>query len=374
MNTRITLDKHYLKNGTISLHLAFYPYFYDRRSRKTIKSENLQLFLYGHPKTPAERRHNEEVTELAKAILCKRTIQIRNEEFGFLDKSTRNEDFVAYFRELARTKHPKWNGCLQHFIKFTGGKCTFGMVTVDLCKRFRDYLENEASCLHKDAPISQNTMSGYMATFRALIRRAYVDKLIDSNLNDFFDGIAPKKVKKEFLTTEEFRQLMSTPCKYDVLRRISAFAVFTGLRISDLSSLSWDMIQKAPDGGWHIVKKIQKTQQNEALPVSDEALSWCGERGTGIVFRGFRRSMISYPFKKWLEDAGITKHITFHCLRHTTATMLITKGVDIYTVSKMLTHSDVHTTQIYADVVDQKRREAANAITLNDFDSEKQKP
>ena len=69
--------------------------------------------------------------------------------------------------------------------------------------------------------------------------------------------------------------------------------------------------------------------------------------------------------KKWVKKAGITKDITFHCFRHTYATLQITQGTDIYTVSKMLGHSDVRTTQVYAQIVDEKKQKAANAIILN---------
>ena len=74
--------------------------------------------------------------------------------------------------------------------------------------------------------------------------------------------------------------------------------------------------------------------------------------------------MTTYPLKKWIEASGIPKHITFHCFRHTNATLLITKGVDIYTVSGMLTHTNVKTTQIYAHLVDSKKREAAETIDI----------
>ena len=76
------------------------------------------------------------------------------------------------------------------------------------------------------------------------------------------------------------------------------------------------------------------------------------------------RSMIQEPLKEWLKEAGIKKHITFHCFRHTYATLQIAAGTDIYTVSKMLTHKNVSTTQIYADLVDAKKRESANKISL----------
>ena len=60
--------------------------------------------------------------------------------------------------------------------------------------------------------------------------------------------------------------------------------------------------------------------------------------------------------------AGITKNITFHCARHTHATLLLTNGVDIYTVSKLLGHKEIKTTQVYARIIDEKKKEAVNKI------------
>ena len=74
--------------------------------------------------------------------------------------------------------------------------------------------------------------------------------------------------------------------------------------------------------------------------------------------------MIQHPLQKWLKLAGIEKHITFHCFRHTFATLQIALGTDIFTVSKMLTHKNVSTTQIYAELVNEKKRESANRISL----------
>ena len=68
---------------------------------------------------------------------------------------------------------------------------------------------------------------------------------------------------------------------------------------------------------------------------------------------------------RWAKEAGITKHVTFHCARHTFATLELTMGADLYTVSKLLGHTSVSTTQIYAKIVDQKKKEAVNL--LNDL-------
>ena len=364
MATKVKLDKHYLKNGTTTLHIAYYPPFYDKRTRRTIKSENLNLFLYTHPKTKVEKDHNEDIDQLAKAILSKRIVSVHNQEYGFLDKSVKKEDFIEYFRTVSNGRHSKWDGALKQFIKFTGGKCTFGMVTVDFCKRYREFLLHDAINVRTGARLTQNSASGYFATFRSLLKRAYVDKLLESNLNDFFDGIPMKKTKIPYLTIDEIHKLMSTPCMYDVLRRIAIFGLYTGLRISDLESLTWENIVRAPDGSWCIRKEIRKSAREETIPVTEEALYWCGERSSGKVFTGFTRTMISGPFHKWIEDAGITdKHITFHCLRHTTATTMCSKGVDVYLVSKMLTHSNVQTTQIYAEVSDGNNRMAAERMS-----------
>ena len=99
MLTKVTIKKNYLKNGTISLHLAYYPPFYDAREHKIIRTENLQLSLIAKPKTAIEKKHNADMEDLALAIQSKRLIQIRNEEFDFLDKTKGSEDFLAYFEK-----------------------------------------------------------------------------------------------------------------------------------------------------------------------------------------------------------------------------------------------------------------------------------
>ena len=74
--------------------------------------------------------------------------------------------------------------------------------------------------------------------------------------------------------------------------------------------------------------------------------------------------MTQHPLKKWIKQSGIQKHISFHCFRHSYAVIQISLGTDIYTVSKMLTHKNVSTTQIYADLINTKKRETANKISL----------
>ena len=116
--------------------------------------------------------------------------------------------------------------------------------------------------------------------------------------------------------------------------------------------------------GPRVSLRTQKTQTVALLPISQEALELCGERSTGKVFKGLKRCMINEPLKAWLRSAGITKKFSFHGFRHSYATLQIAAGTDIYTVSKMLTHKNVSTTQIYAGLVSSKKRETVGKIRL----------
>jgi integrase len=328
------------------------------------RREYLGIYIYAHPKNEMEREFNNDMLNKAEAIRCIRVQSLINEEFGFLDKTKQKADFLAYFKKMCRNKDQKWQFVYQYFYNFVKGQCTFGDVNVDLCKKFREYLLNAKQLKHNNRPISLNSASGYYSTFRGLLKIAYRDKWFRENINDYLDKIEPQDVKKEYLTLDEVKQLAATPCDIPVLKSASLFACLTGLRISDILNLQWEDFTIAPDQGYCLRIRTQKTQTEATLPISYEAYELCGTPGTGKVFKELKRSMINYPLKSWLKKAGITKPITFHGFRHSYAVIQISLGTDIYTVSKMLTHKNVSTTQIYADLVNSKKRETANKISL----------
>ena len=111
---------------------------------------------------------------------------------------------------------------------------------------------------------------------------------------------------------------------------------------------------------------MEKTEKPLHLPISDNAMKWLPERGSAKgsdpVFPLYYEGLVNRKLKIMTKQLGIDKHITFHCSRHTFATMMLTLGVDIYTVSKLLGHRRVTTTQIYGNIVDKKKREAVDMI------------
>ena len=301
--------------------------------------------------------------EKAETIRCIRYQSLVNEQFGFLDKTKLKMDFLTYFEKKAKSKYDKWMSAYKHFKDFCNGRCLMKAVTIGLCNDFRTYIL-KIRVKQTGNIISRNSAAGYWSTFRALLKLAYKEGWLRENANDYLDRIDWEEPKINYLEIEEVKKLAATPYKVEVLKRASLFACMTGLRISDILQLRWENIELSLDGGYCMRIRTQKTKTQATLPLSDEALSYCGKQGRGMVFKGLSRAHTREPFKKWLKDAGIKKKITFHDLRHTYATFLITNGTDIYTVSKMLTHKNVATTQIYAEVVNQKKRDAANSISL----------
>ena len=117
--------------------------------------------------------------------------------------------------------------------------------------------------------------------------------------------------------------------------------------------------------GWRIVFHQQKTKGLQYLDISEQAKSYLGKPGSDAerVFIGLSySSYMNVALQQWLLRAGITKSITFHCARHTFAVLQLTLGTEIYTLSKLLGHSELRTTQIYAKIIDEKKKEAVNRI------------
>lgn len=363
-STKVTIRQRGISKGRYSLYLDFYPAIRIPETMQMSRREYLGIYIYEKPRTEIEKEYNREMLTKAEAIRAVRVQSIINENFGFLDKNKRNADFLDYFYQGSTRKDPKWSMVYAHFEKFVKGKCSFGDVTVDLCRKFRAYLLFTDQLKSKKLKVSQNSAAGYFSTFRSLLKIAYRDKLINENINDFLESIDIKDTKKEYLTLDELKILSETPCDIPVLKTASLFSCLTGLRISDILKLDWSEIVFASDGEYCMRICTEKTETESTLPISLEALQLCGERSTGKVFKGLERNMTQQPLKSWITLAGIDKNITFHCFRHTFATLQIALGTDIYTVSKMLTHKNVSTTQIYAELVNSKKRESANKISL----------
>ncbi len=136
------------------------------------------------------------------------------------------------------------------------------------------------------------------------------------------------------------------------------------MRWSDIEKLKWSEVQKT-ENGYKIVFHQQKTKGLQYLDISEQAREYLGSEGMPQekVFTNLKYNVLANnELLKWVQAAGIKKKITFHCARHTFATLQLTVGTDLYTLSKLLGHTDIKTTQIYGQIIDEKKREAVNRI------------
>lgn len=370
---KVTLRKRLLPSGKITLYLDYYPPLRDPVNKQLVRHEYLGIYLVNKPRFAIEKEANKEKIRQAEAIRSERELEIIRGQFNFLDKHKQKMDFLAYFRKKLDIKDQKWIRVYDHFSNYCNGQCSMSDLTIPFCEGFRDYLLTAKQLRDETKDLSQNSASGYWSTFRGCLKIAYHEKLLKENVNEFLEPITAVTGRREYLTIEEVRKLASTPCDVPDLKNASLFSILTGLRISDILALTWSNIEKAQDGGWCIRIRTEKTDTEATLPLTNEAYKLCGRRSTGLVFWKLKRSYINEPLKEWIKAAGITKHITFHCFRHTFATLQVSEGTDIYTVSHLLTHANVGTTQIYADIVDKNKREAVERIKIKETPKKKEK-
>ena len=374
MATKVSLRQKAISGNRQSLYLDFYPPIPNPETGKPTRREFLGLYMFNKPKNPFDKQSNNETKQLAENIRAKRQIEIQAENYGFLNTKLKAEtDFVQYFKQIVESKtgHTKdnWQTALNYFEMFTGGKLSISNLNQKLCNDFREYLLTAKRQRGiQSEHISQSSARAYYSKFKAVLKQAYKKGLIDIDLSTRIDGISQPEVQREYLTLEQLQALANTPCSKPLLKNAAIFSALTGLRISDILKLVWGEVQYSEQEGYFLQFRQKKTKGVEVLPISEQAFKLLGERQepTSRVFEGLIYSTrLNVHLKNWILQAGITKHITFHCFRHTFATLQLSHGTDIFTVQKMLGHKDLKTTQVYAKVVDASKRKAADRIKLD---------
>jgi integrase len=366
---KVTLRKKAITSGRTSLYLDFYPPLLHPDTGKLTRREFLGIHLFDKPKDSVERHHNRETTKLAEHTRATRQIEIQNQQFGFLTVERRTASFVEYFKSIAIKKvgsnSDNWYMGLRYFTDFAGPDLRFIDLNILFCEEYRSYLLTGPALGPRNQKISVNTAVSYFNKFKAVLKAAYRAGLLTQNLNELTDSIKDEETHREFLTIEEFQKLAETKVKNELLKRAALFSGLTGLRFSDVRSLLWSEVRGEPEN-YYIQFRQEKTAGAEVLPISGIAYSLLGERGDDArkVFYGIKYAQVKIFLIHWMADAGIRKNITFHSFRHTYATLQLTSGTDIFTISKLLGHRNVKTTQIYTKVIDSKKKEAANRIKI----------
>lgn len=369
----ITLRQRTLPSGRTTLYL-------DIICNGKRKVESLKLFLV--PETSrADKQKNKETLKLAEAIRAKRVVEVQNKEFGFKSDYADETNFYDYYVAItekrlgteSRGNWGNWRSCLKHLEKYDPNlkKRTFADITQEWVQGFREYLDKEAcawGCDYrqriKDHSLSKNSKLSYFNKLRACLNQAVEENVIPKNPAGGVENFKEAEGTRMYLTIEEVRTLAQTECEYPNIKRAFLFSCLTGLRRSDVLRLKWGDIHKQDDYT-RIIFTQKKTGGLEYLDITQQAAELLGERGkpNETVFADIHSpSCTNETIKRWVLRAGINKEITFHCARHTFAVMMLDLGTDIYTVSKLLGHRELSTTQRYAKVLDKNKQKAVSKI------------
>jgi integrase len=354
------------KNGKINFYLDYYT----KGKRKT---EYLRLYLSIDPKTKAEKDINKKTRLLAETIWAQRQVEIQQGHYGFNDIEKLKGSFTTYITALAEKKNTSsgnygnWYSMIKHFKEYRPTDVSFQNIDRAFVEDFKEYLDKKAVG-KAEKLLSQNSKYSYFGKFKAALKQAVADGILKSNPASNVAHFKQGETQREFLTLEELKKVANADCELPQLKKAFLFSALTGLRWSDIEKMKWSEIQHSNEMGHYIRFRQRKTKGAETLPISDQAVELLGERKEerDIVIPGLNYSAwTNLKLQQWMMNAGISKTITFHCARHTYATLQLTLGTDIYTVSKLLGHKELRTTQMYAKVIDDKKREASNRIQLD---------
>ena len=372
-----------LSNGNQSIYLEYYTGDVIRKENYVggkRKYEFLKLYLIPE-RTREDKAKNEATLALAKAIQSRRIVEVQNDTHGFQNTNKSRVNLLDYLENIGKQSAEQGSrnyartvlNTVRALRLFRGDYIAFRDVDKEFLSEFTDYLRqmpkaSKYGVLKTGGRLSNNSVVSYYGTLRTAINRAYKEGIITVNPTkefDFASKVRQEPSRREYLTLDELKTLINTECRHEIVKRAFLFSCLCGLRVSDIRKLRWCDLQRS-SGRVRIEITMQKTKEPLYLPISDEALKWLPERGeandSDFIFPLTHEGTVNDTLQHWAKVAGITKHISFHVARHTHATMMLTLGADLYTVSKLLGHKNIATTQIYAKIVDKKKEEAIGLI------------
>ena len=350
----VLIRKRKSSSGKTRLFLEIYS------SRNNRKYESLNLAYDRN--TPPELKKT--ILEAAKRKRHQRETELLTDEYDLNQVKKKDESFFEYFEKINKAKKENGNNnhnytaVLIHLKDFANGKdYTFKEIDAKFIEQFKDYLLTK---------VKVNTANNYLNKLSAIVHKAIRERIIVHNPMDSLLRPQSEEVQRIYLTEEEIRILFSTDCHYPEVKRAFLFSCFTGLRFCDVKKLTWSEIRDDK-----INFRQQKTGGFEYMPLSETAkniiygnIEKVIPLPTSKVFKLPVNHRSNMALLMWATKAKIEKHITFHTSRHTFATLALTKGADLFTVSKLLGHKDISTTQIYAKIVNEKLDEAMKALPV----------
>ena len=373
-----------LSDGRESLFLDYYfgyQMVYSERldkqvARKDRKREFLKLYLWQAPRTPLERQQNKETMELAKRIRFERGQELLENVEGYRLKKKSDINFLDYFRAYI-DKYTKKDIrmveiALKRFIDFLNDTPEYSkyvkrikpeQITKDMVEDFTEYLQGRS--------VGEGAKSIY-ARFKKVIKYAIEhDVMVKNPCTGISIKVDDQQLRKEVLSPEEIQQLIATHYEHENpnIRRAFILCLYCGLRFCDVKNLTFANV----DHSNKLLKFEQsKTKGHSAssgvvIPLNDGILKLIGEpsdpdKRDEVIFPLPSYEMCLKALRHWVKRAGINKHISWHCARHSFAVNILNNGANIKTVASLLGHSGLKHTEKYTRAIDSLKEAAINSL------------
>lgn len=373
-----------LSDGRESLFLDYYFGYqmtYDEQSgrqvaRKDRKREYLSLYLWQAPRTPIERQQNKETLELAKKIRFERGQQLLENMEGYRLRRNRDINFLDYFQgyidgytkkdvrmfDLALRRFVDFLNATDEYRKFAN-RIKPEQITRDMVEAYTEYLQARS--------VGEGAKSIY-ARFKKVVKYAVEhDVMVKNPCTGIVIKADDQQLKKDVLSVEEIQQLIATHCdnQNPNIRRAFIFCLYCGLRYCDVKDLTFANV----DYSNRLLRFEQsKTKGHSAssgvvIPLNDGLLKLIGtpegqQDRNALIFPLPSYEMCLKSLRRWVKRAGIDKHISWHCARHSFAVNILNNGANIKTVASLLGHSGLKHTEKYTRAIDSLKEAAINSL------------
>ena len=347
---RVRVRAKQLADGSRSLYLDIYDG--GRRSYEFLR-------LYLTPETTRQAKERNKATmAMAEQVRTQREYDLQRGRLAIVD---RKAELFAYYDQQTAKRHGSsasvWKAVRNWLERHEPNqRVRIADITPAWCEGFIALLT---------ANLAEATAWNYVTHLSACFNAAVREGIIARSPMDGVQRPRPHCRERLFLTLDELQKIAAVKCPTetsDRFRRAFLFACFTGLRFSDVAAITWEQVSTF-QGRTRITFAQRKTHERQYLDLSEQAVAMMGEPSAGRIFP---LSLLAYTrswhMRRLLRAAGIDRPVTFHCARHTFAVTLLAQGVDLYTVSKLLGHANIATTQVYAKVIDESKRAAVDAF------------
>lgn len=399
------LEQRLLADGQISLYLEYYlgresepildefgePVLYERglmagkpkfRVKHIRRKENLNLYLVANPRTPIDRNHNKETLLLAKKIRQEKEQELLAQDKGYRLQKKVSINFLEFFQEYidAYTKKDlrMIKITLQRFKDFLENTPEYKryvrnikpeQITSEMVEAFTEYLQTRS--------IGEGAKSIYQR-FKKVYKACgikcninYQRPFVNDEGKSITITIDEDAIVKDFLSPEEEKQLMATHYTGEnpEIRSAFVFCLYTGMRWCDVRDLTFGNIDFANRLLTYEQNKTKGHSKHSTvtLPLTDALIELVAEKmkdakKDDLVFALPSHTMCLKALRRWTKRAGIDKHITWHCARHSFGTNMAAtaaqKGFSVRVVQEMMGHSSLKYTERYTRVVDEQKKQA----------------